>query len=273
MSQITAKQVGALRSITGAGMMDCKKALVEAQGDKEKAIEILRKKGQKVASKRSDRTSSQGFLLASVNDSQTEGILFSLNCETDFVAKNQEFQDLAKQLAPIALKKDKEDLLATVIDHQTVADKLSQLTGNTGEKIEIGAYLKLQAPYVGHYVHNGNQMGALVGLDQVIDAAAELSQNIAMQVVAMKPLALDQSGIDPKIIAQEREVAKELLIKEGKPEHLLDNIIKGKLQKFYKENTLLNQLSIIEEKLTVKNYIKSIDSSVSVTKFQLYSLG
>lgn len=274
MSKITAKEVGELRSITGAGMMDCKKALVEADGNKEKAIEILRKKGQKVASRRSDRTSSQGFLLAGINETKTEGILFSLNCETDFVAKNQDFQDLAKRLAPLALtKKNKEEFLASTIDDQTVADRLSQLTGNTGEKIEIGAFLKLQAPYVGYYIHNGNQIGALVGLNKIIDAVDELSQNIAMQVVAMKPLALDQSGVDPKIIEQEREVAKELLLKEGKPEHLLENIINGKLQKFYKENTLLNQFSIVEEKITVKNYIKSIDPTIAVTEFQSYSLG
>ncbi len=274
MSKITAKEVGELRSITGAGMMDCKKALVEAHGNKEKAIEILRKKGQKIASKRSDRSSSQGFLLANINASKTQGILFSLNCETDFVAKNQEFQDLAMQLAPLALtKKDKEAFLESRIEDQTVVDKLSQWTGTTGEKIEIGAFLKLQAPYVGCYVHNGNQIGALVGLSKVIDDADELTQNIAMQVVAMKPLAVDQSGIDSKVIAQEREVAKELLIKEGRPEHLFDKIINGKLQRFYKENTLLNQESIIEEKKSVKNYIKAFDSSVEITEFQLYSLG
>ena len=274
MSKITPKQVSDLRKTTGAGMMDCKKALVEANGNKEKAIEILRKKGQKVASNRSDRTSSQGFLLSSINHTNTEGVLFSLNCETDFVVKNKDFQDLAHRLAPLTLfSKNKEEFLSHVIDTQTVSEKLLHLTGITGEKIEVGAFLRLEAPYVGSYIHNGNQIGAIVGLTYRSENSAQLSENLAMQVVAMKPIAIDRSDVDPKLIAQEKEIAREFLIKEGKPEHLLDNIIRGKLERFYKENTLVNQLYIAEEKVTVKNYIKSIDPKVAVSGFKLYNLG
>ncbi|WP_108424949.1 translation elongation factor Ts [Flagellimonas amoyensis] len=274
MAQITAAEVNKLRQTTGAGMMDCKKALVEAEGDFEKAIEILRKKGQKVAANRADRESSEGAAIAKVNADSTQGVVISLNCETDFVAKNESFVTLANDLADLALGFDsKEAFLAAPFSGMTVADKLTEQTGVIGEKIEIGSFEKLSAAFVGSYIHAGNKIATLVGLSANVDGAAEAAKDVAMQAAAMNPVALNEEGVDQSIIDKEIEIAKEQLRQEGKPEAMLDNIAKGKLNRFFKDNTLVNQDFIKDSKLSVAQYVKSVDASLTVTGFKRVALG
>lgn len=274
MAKITAAEVNKLRQTTGAGMMDCKKALVEADGDFEKAIEILRKKGQKVAANRADRDSSEGAAIAKVNDDSTQGVVISLNCETDFVAKNESFVKLANDLADLALGLDsKEAFLAADFGGMTVADKLTEQTGVIGEKIEIGSFEKLSAPFVGSYIHAGNKIATLVGLSANVDGAAEAAKDVAMQAAAMNPVALNEEGVDQSVIDKEIEIAKDQLRQEGKPEAMLDNIAKGKLKRFFKDNTLVNQDFIKDSKQSVAQYVKSVDSSLEVTGFKRVALG
>ncbi len=274
MAQITAAEVNKLRQTTGAGMMDCKKALVEAEGDFEKAIEILRKKGQKVAANRADRESSEGAAIAKVNADSTQGVVISLNCETDFVAKNESFVTLANDLADLALGFDsKEAFLVAPFGGMTVADKLTEQTGVIGEKIEIGSFEKLSAPFVGSYIHAGNKIATLVGLSANVDGAAEAAKDVAMQAAAMNPVALNEEGVDQSIIDKEIEIAKEQLRQEGKPEAMLDNIAKGKLNRFFKDNTLVNQDFIKDSKVSVAQYVKSVDSNLTVTGFKRVALG
>ncbi len=274
MAKITAAEVNKLRKTTGAGMMDCKKALVEAEGDFDKAIEILRKKGQKVAAKRADRESSEGAAIAKVNSDNTQGVAISLNCETDFVAKNDSFVKLANDLADIALGfESKDGFLAASYDGMTVADKLTEQTGVIGEKIEIGSFEKLNAPFVGSYIHAGNKIATLVGLSANVDGAAEAAKDVAMQAAAMNPVALNEDGVDQSIIDKEIEIAKDQLRQEGKPEEMLDKIAQGKLKRFFKDNTLVNQDFIKDSKQSVSQYVKSVDSSLEVTGFARVALG
>lgn len=274
MAKITAAEVNKLRKTTGAGMMDCKKALVEAEGDFDQAIEILRKKGQKVAAKRADRESSEGAAIAKVNDDNTQGVVISLNCETDFVAKNDSFVKLANDLADLALGyESKDDFLAASIDGMTVAEKLTEQTGVIGEKIEIGSFERLDAPFVGSYIHAGNKIATLVGLSAKVDGAAEAAKDVAMQAAAMNPVALDEDGVDQSIIDKEIEIAKDQLRQEGKPEEMLDKIAQGKLKRFFKDNTLVNQAFIKDSKQSVAQYVKSVDSSLEVTGFARVALG
>ena len=274
MAKITAAEVNKLRKTTGAGMMDCKKALVEAEGDFEQAIEILRKKGQKVAAKRADRDSSEGAAIAKVKGDNTQGVVISLNCETDFVAKNDTFVKLATDLAGLALGYDsKEDFLAASFEGMTVAEKLTEQTGVIGEKIEIGSFEKLNAPFVGSYIHAGNKIATLVGLSANVDGAAEAAKDVAMQAAAMNPVALNEEGVDQTIIDKEIEIAKDQLRQEGKPEEMLDKIAQGKLKRFFKDNTLVNQAFIKDSKQSVAQYVKSVDSSLEVTGFARVALG
>ncbi|WP_228236959.1 translation elongation factor Ts [Allomuricauda sp. M10] len=274
MAQITAAEVNKLRQTTGAGMMDCKKALVEAEGDFEKAIEILRKKGQKVAANRADRESSEGAAIAKVSADNTQGVVISLNCETDFVAKNESFVKLANDLADLALGFDSKDaFLAASFEGMTVADKLTEQTGVIGEKIEIGSFEKLSAPFVGSYIHAGNKIATLVGMSANVAGIADAAKDVAMQAAAMNPVALDEEGVDQSIIDKEIEIAKDQLRQEGKPEAMLDNIAKGKLNRFFKDNTLVNQDFIKDSKLSVAQYVKSVDASLTVTGFKRVALG
>jgi elongation factor Ts len=273
MANITAADVNKLRTITGAGMMDCKKALVEAEGDFDKAIENLRKKGQKVAANRADRESSEGAVIAVVNNDKTAGVVISLNCETDFVAKNESFTKLANDLANLALKfENKEDFLATDYNGMTVADKLIEQTGVIGEKIEIGSFETLKGAFVGSYIHAGNRIATLVSLSGSADGAEEAARNIAMQAAAMAPIALNEEGVDAATVEKEIEIAKDVLRQEGKPEAMLDNIAKGKLGRFFKDNTLVNQDYIKDNKLSVGDYLKSVDSGLTVTGFKRVAL-
>lgn len=274
MVKITAADVNKLRKTTGAGMMDCKNALVEAEGDFEKAIEILRKKGQKVAAKRADRESAEGAAIARVNEEKTRGVIISLNCETDFVAKNESFVSLANDLAGLALGcASREDLLETSYNGITVQEKLNEQTGVIGEKIEIGGFRKLEAPYVGSYIHAGNKIATLVGLSAPVKEAEVVAKDVAMQAAAMNPVALDEEGVDEVTVQKEIEIAKEQLRQEGKPEDMLDKIAQGKLKRFFKDNTLVNQDFIKDSKLSVSQYVKSVDAGLKVTGFERVALG
>jgi len=270
--KITASEVNKLRQATGAGMMDCKKALVEAEGDFDKAVENLRKKGQKVAANRADRESAEGAVLAKVNADNTAGVIVSVNCETDFVAKNESYLALANELADIAMNHETlESFLAADFNGMSVSDKLTEQTGVIGEKIEIGGFKTLKAPYVGSYIHAGNKIATLVGLSAVVENAAEVSKNVAMQAAAMNPIALNEEGVDASIIEKEIEIAKDQLRQEGKPEEMLDNIAKGKIKRFFKDNTLVNQDFIKDSKVSVGNYVKSA-GNIEITDFARVAL-
>lgn len=274
MATITAADVNKLRTLTGAGMMDCKKALVEADGDFDLAIENLRKKGQKVAANRSDRESTEGAAIAVVNADKTAGVVISLNCETDFVGKNEGFVKLATDLANLALNfQTKEEFLAADFNGITVADKLIEQTGVIGEKIEIGSFERLEGAFVGSYIHAGNKIATLVSLSANVPGAEEAARNVAMQAAAMNPIALDEAGVDASIIEKEVEIAKDQLRQEGKPEAMLDNIAKGKIQRFYKDNTLVNQDYIKDGAVSVSGYVKSVDANLTVTGFKRAALG
>ena len=274
MAKISATEVNKLRKSTGAGMMDCKKALEESLGNFELAIEILRKKGQKVAANRADRDSSEGVAIARVSSDKTMGIIISLNCETDFVAKNNTYIQLANKLADLALGYNtKESFLSSKFDDKlTVNEKLTEQTGVIGEKIEIGSFKFLEANYVGSYIHAGNKIASIVGLSYKDDNAEKVSKNIAMQVAAMNPIALDEHGVSKDILDKEIEIAKDQLRQQGKPEAMLDNIVKGKIKRFLKDNTLVNQIFIKDNKINVSQYAFSINPKFSITGFERISL-
>ena len=271
---ITAADVNKLRTLTGAGMMDCKKALVEAEGDFDLAIENLRKKGQKVAANRSDRESTEGAAIAVVNAEKTTAVAITLNCETDFVGKNEGFIKLATELANQAINFDtKEAFLASNFNGITVAEKLIEQTGVIGEKIEIASFERLSGAFVGSYIHAGNKIATLVALSAKVDGAEEAARNVAMQAAAMNPIALNEAGVNADVIAKEIEIAKDLLRQEGKPEAMLENISKGKIQRFYKDNTLVNQDYIKDGSMSVAAYVRTVDGDLTVTGFKRVALG
>lgn len=273
MSKISVAEVNKLRKTSGVGIMDCKKALTEANGDFGKALEILRKKGQKIAEKRADRNSSEGVSLATVTDNNKKGIIISLNCETDFVAKNDGFMTLAKSLASSVLNHDsKEDFLKSSFEGMTVKEKLIEQTGVIGEKIEIGNFEIISAPFVNFYIHTDYKITSLIGLSKNITSAGEVAKNVAMQVVAMAPIALNEAEVEQSIIDKEIEIAKEQLRKENKPEAMLDGIVKGKLKRFFKDNTLVNQSYIKDNKISVADYVESVDANLKVVGFKRVSL-
>ena len=270
--KITASEVNKLRKATGAGMMDCKKALVEAEGQFDKAVEVLRKKGQKVAANRADRDSSEGAVLAKVNANNTKGVIISVNCETDFVAKNDSYLSLAKELTDIAIEHESlESFLVADFKGISVAEKLIEHTGVIGEKIEIGGFKILEAPFVGSYIHAGNKIATLAGLSGIVENAAEVCKNVAMQAAAMNPIALNEEGVDASVIEKEIEIAKDQLRQEGKPEAMLENIVKGKIKRFFKDNTLVNQDFIKDVKVSVGNYVKSY-GNIEVIGFERIAL-
>ncbi len=249
-------------------MMDCKKALEESNGDFDKAIEVLRKKGQKVAANRADRDSSEGVVLAKVNTENTSGVIISLNCETDFVAKNDDYIQLAQKMVDHALKfSDKESFLDSDFDGMKVSEKLLEQTGVIGEKIEIGSFEYITANFVGYYIHAGNKIASIVGLSESFESANEVGKDLSMQIAAMNPVAIDETGVSQNVIEKEIEIAKDQLRQEGKPEEMLENIAKGKLKKFFKENTLINQQFIKDSKVSILQYLKSHSESVKVTSF------
>ncbi|MET3035150.1 translation elongation factor Ts [Chryseobacterium sp. NRRL B-14859] len=268
-----AADVAKLRNQTGAGMMDCKKALVEAEGDFEKAVDILRKKGQKVAANRADRESTEGAVIARVNEDNTLGAIISLNCETDFVAKNEAFIELAYELAEMAITAaTKEELLATDFHGITVAEKLVEQTGVIGEKIEIGAFERIQGNFLGAYIHAGNKIAAITSLSAKVDGAEEAAKAVSMQVAAMNPIALDENAVSQETIDRELEIERHKLTEEGKPANIIDNILKGKMQRFYKDNTLVHQDFIKDGSISVADYVKSVNADLKVTGFVRISL-
>jgi len=268
-----AADVAKLRNQTGAGMMDCKKALVEAEGDFEKAVDILRKKGQKVAANRADRESTEGAVIARVNEDNTLGAIISLNCETDFVGKNEAFIELAYELAEMAIfAATKEELLATDFHGITVAEKLIEQTGVIGEKIEIGVFERIEGPFLGAYIHAGNKIAAITALSANVEGASEAAKAVSMQVAAMNPIALDETAVSQATIDKELEIERELLTKEGKPENIIENILKGKMQRFYKDNTLVHQSFIKDGSMSVADYVKSVNADLKVTGFVRVSL-
>ena len=274
MATITAADVNKLRTATGAGMMDCKKALVESDGDFDLAIENLRKKGQKVAANRSDRESTEGAAIAVVNADKTAGVVITLNCETDFVGMNENFVKMATEMANQALNFDtKEAFLASDFNGITVADKLIEQTGVIGEKLEIRTFEKLEGAFVGSYIHSGNKIATLVALSANVEGAEEAARNVAMQAAAMNPIALNEAGVDAAVIEKEIEIAKDLLRQEGKPEAMLENISKGKIQRFYKDNTLVNQDYIKDSSMNVAAYVKSVEANLTVSGFKRVALG
>lgn len=275
MANITAAEVNKLRKQTGAGMMDCKKALVEAEGDFDKAIEILRKKGQKVAEKRSDRDANEGVVISGTKDNQFAAMIM-LNCETDFVAKNEEFVGVAKQILEIALSErpaSTEELKGLKFDDSmTISEKITEQVGKIGEKIDLTEYTTVNGEYSFAYNHPGNSTAAIVALNQSGDAVADAAKNVAMQIAAMNPVALDESSVSDEIKARELEIGREQALKEGKPEQIIDKIAEGKLQKYYKENTLLNQQYFVDNKMSVSEYLKSVSKDLTVTDFKRSSL-
>lgn len=276
MTKITAADVKRLRDQTGAGMMDVKKALVEAEGDAEKAIDILRKKGQKLSAKRAGREAKEGVVIAKVSGDKSKGIVVRLSCETDFVAKNEDFIQLTDDIASVALDnmpEDKEALLQLELNGQTIDSIIVNQVGVIGEKIELADYQKLEAESVVSYIHMGYRAGVIVGLNEKGEAAEEAGKNIAMQIAAMKPLALNKESVDPSVIEKEIEIGKEQARQEGKPEQILEKIAMGKLNKFFQENTLLEQAYVKDGKLSVQEYLKSVDKNLTVTDFKHLMLG
>lgn len=273
MANITASDVSKLRQMTGAGMMDCKKALVDADGDFERAKELIRERGLAIANKRADREASEGAVLARTTNNDTVGVIIALNCETDFVAKNEDFVKLAKLILDIAaehLPSNLEELKNIKVEGKTVADMVIEKSGITGEKMELAFYEKLEAAQVSAYIHMGNKLATLVGLNKVVDPNVGFS--IAMQVAAMNPVAVDKDSVPQSVIEKELEIGREQARNEGKPENMLDKIAEGKLQKFFKESTLLNQEFVQEGKISVADYLKRFDKDLTVTSFVRYAL-
>lgn len=276
-ANISAADVKKLRDMTGAGMMDCKQALTEAEGDFEKAIEVLRKKGEKLSVKRADREATEGVVLALVSEDRQRGIIVKLSCETDFVAKNEDFVALTRKFGEIALSNfpaTREDLLQLPFEGGLTIDaKVKEQIGVIGEKIELADYAKVEAAQVCPYIHMGNKAAVLVGLNLADAAYFDAGRDVAMQAAAMNPVALDKDDVDPSVIQKEIEIGKEVARNEGKPEEMLEKIALGKLNKFYKESTLLNQDFVKDSKVTVAGYLKSIHKDLTVTSFKHVKLG
>ncbi|MBD3638170.1 MAG: elongation factor Ts [Crocinitomicaceae bacterium] len=274
--KITASQVNDLRKKTGAGMMDCKKALVEAEGDEQAAIDILRKKGQKVAAKRGDNETKEGLVIAKVSNTGKDGVILSLSCETDFVAKNDDFYALVDSLVDVAAESGADNVDAFMNEKYdsslTVAEKITEQIGVIGEKLEISNLDKVHSEAVVAYNHPGNQIASLVALSKEGDAAMDAGKQVAMQVAAMAPLALDKEGIDQETIDREIEVGKELAIQEGKPADMAEKIAMGRLNKFFKENTLLSQAFIKDNKKSVEQFLKETEDGLTVVDFKRVAL-
>jgi len=272
--QITAADVNKLRLQTGAGMMDCKKALTEAEGDFEQAIDILRKKGQKVAASRGEREAKEGLVLAEVTADGKRGALIALNCETDFVAKNEGFTNFANSILKLAIEKNPSDLAALnalTLDGVTVSEKIIEYVGKIGEKIELSRYEIITAEKVIAYNHPGNKLATIVGFNKA--TSDEVGRQVAMQVAAMAPVAVDKDDVDSKTLEREIEIGKEQARQEGKPEEMLEKIAMGKLNKFYKESTLLNQEFIRDNKKTVAQFLNEAEKGLTVTDFKRVALG
>lgn len=274
--QISASDVNKLRQATGAGMMDCKKALVEANGDFEAAVDYLRKKGAKVAAGRQDRESNEGVVIAKTTADGKKGVVVELNCETDFVAKNADFVAFGEQIADVAITQapaSLEALLDAEIDGTKISDLLLDQTGKIGEKITVSTYETVEGDKVVAYIHGNYRLGVLVNLSEDIEGANEAGKDVAMQIAAMNPIAVDKDGVDTKTIERELEIAKEQIRAEGKPEEMVEKIAQGKLNKFYKDNTLLNQEFVKDSSKTVAQFLSSVSKDLTVKSFKRVQLG
>ena len=273
---ITAADVNNLRQQTGAGMMDCKNALVESNGDIEMAIDILRKKGQKVAAKRGDNDAKEGLIMAQAAADGQTGVILALNCETDFVAKNEGYVSFVQSIVDLALsqKPSNVDALKALAydDKLTLEEKIIEQIGRLGEKLELSSYAIIQSEKVVAYNHPGNQLATLVGLNNNVEAAAEAGRQVAMQIAAMNPIAIDKGGVDARTIEREIEVGKELAIQEGKSAEMAEKIAMGRLNKFFQENTLLSQPFVRDNKLSVEQFLNATEKGLSVTDFKRFSL-
>jgi len=278
--QISAADVNKLRQQTGAGMMDCKKALTETNGDFEAAIDFLRKKGAKVAASRQDRESNEGVVIARSSADGKFGVIIELNCETDFVAKNAEFVAFGNQIANAAVEAKPaslEELNALAIDTETgraaISDVIIEKTGKIGEKIGVSKYTTVEGEKVIAYIHGNFRLGVLVGLSANVDGADEAGKDVAMQIAAMNPVAIDKDGVDASTIERELEIAKDQIRAEGKPEEMVEKIAAGKLNKFYKDSTLLNQEFVKDSSKNVAQFLSSVDKGLTVTAFKRVALG
>ena len=273
MSTITATDINKLRQATGAGMMDCRKALTESNGDFEAAIDWLRKQGQKVAAKRSDREAKEGVVLAKALPDNKSGIVLCISCETDFVSKNADFVAFANSIMDAAISnnvKSAEELNNVEINGAKVSDLINDKLAAIGEKIEVSKFERVEAPFVASYIHGANRMGVLVGLTA---SAPEAGKDVAMQIAAMNPLAVDESSIPADVIAREKEIAIELVKAEGKPAEMAEKIAMGKLNKFFKDNTLMAQAFVKDSNQSVADFLKSIQADLKVTEFKRVALG
>lgn len=274
---ITAQDVNKLRQMTGAGMMDCKKALTEAEGDFDKAVELLRKKGQKVSASRADRETSEGVVFTKTNADNTEGILVAFTCETDFVAKNEEFVALGNAITDAAFENKStsiEDIKQLPLAGLTVAEKIIEMTGKIGEKLEITAYELVSGEAVVPYTHSNQKLGVLVTLKNVNGAdVTEAGKDVAMQIAAMNPVAVDKDGVDSAIVEKEIEIGKDQARQEGKPENIIEKIAMGKLNKFFAENTLLSQKFVKDNSVSISQYLDSVSKGLTVADFKRISIG
>lgn len=270
---ITAADINKLRQQTGAGMMDCRKALVESNGDFEEAIDYLRKKGQKVAALRSDREAKEGVVIAKTTSDNKVGMVLNVSCETDFVSKNADYVAFAESIMEAAIANDVksiEELNQVKIDGETIADKLHDQVAKIGEKISVSRFERIDAPYVAAYIHGAYRMGVLVGFNKDNE---EAGKDVAMQIAAMDPLAIDQSGISEEVVAREKNIAIEQIKAEGKPAEMAEKIAVGKLNKYFKDNTLLAQPYVKDGNQSVGDFLKSLDSDLKVTEFKRVALG
>ncbi len=270
---ITAAEINKLRQQTGAGMMDCRKALVESNGDFEAAIDYLRKKGQKVAALRGDREAKEGVVIAKTTSDNKTGFIINVSCETDFVSKNEEYISFAQSIMDAAISKnvkDVEELSAVKIGGETVADKINEQVAKIGEKISVSKFEKVEAPYVAAYIHGSYRMGVLVGFNKVSE---EAGKDVAMQIAAMNPIAIDQSAVPVETVERERNIAIEQIKAEGKPAEMAEKIAAGKVNKFFKESTLLAQAFVKDGNKSVEDYLKSVDPELKVVAFKRVALG
>ncbi len=274
MAKIKAAEVSKLRKMTGAGMMDCKKALQESDGDFEVAIDILRKKGQKVASKRAERDVSEGAVLATTSSDNRIAAMIALNCETDFVAKNDDFVKFTQSILDLAISEvpeNLEELKKLDLNGKTVADQIINQIGIIGEKLDLSYYQKLEAQKVVSYVHQGNKLASIAGFNSD-EFDNQVAKDVVMQIAAMNPIAVDKDGISKEVIDKEVEIGKEQAIQEGKPAQLAEKIAVGKLNKFFKENTLLNQQFVKDNKKNIRQYLQETDKKLEVTEFKRFTL-
>ncbi len=273
---ITAADVNKLRQITGSGMMDCKNALVETDGDFDMAIDVLRKKGQKVAAKRADRNANEGFVVAKSTDDNTYGAVIMLNCETDFVGKTADFIALANAIIDFAVANrilTIDQLKQSNLKGQSVEALLTEMTGKTGEKIELNQFAMMEKPFVSYYNHNGNRLATIVGFSKKVDNLQIIGHEIAMQIAAMSPISVSENDVPKDVIEHELEIARELVRNEGKPENMVEKIAQGKLNKFFKESTLIHQDFIRDNKKTVAQYMAETDKELNCEGFYRLQLG